>query len=66
MRHLARLIRSASLSGYIELVRSLGRDPEPFLRAVGLQAALLDDTETLIPRDAARELLGLSAAAPAG
>lgn len=63
MRHLARLIRSGSLSGYIELVRSLGRDPEPFLRAVGLQAKLLDDTETLIPRDAARELLEITARA---
>jgi AraC-like DNA-binding protein len=63
MRHLARLIRSASLSGYVELVRSLGRDPEPFLRAVGLKAQLLEDTETLIPRDAARELLEITARA---
>ena len=63
MKHLARLIRSASLSGYIELVRSLGRDPEPFLRAVGLQAMLLEDSETLIPRDAARELLEITARA---
>ncbi|MDN8618414.1 AraC family transcriptional regulator ligand-binding domain-containing protein [Variovorax ginsengisoli] len=63
MRHIARLMRSASLNGYVELVKSLGRDPYAFLRAVGLQARFLDDPETLIPRDAARELLEITARA---
>jgi AraC-like DNA-binding protein len=51
------------LGGYVELVKSLGRDPHAFMRAVGLQAKLLDDPETLIPRDAARELLEITARA---
>jgi AraC-like DNA-binding protein len=63
MRHIARLMRSASLNGYVELVKSLGRDPYAFLRTVGLQARFLDDPETLIPRDAARELLEITARA---
>lgn len=56
-------MRSASLSGYVELVESLGRDPHVFMRAVGLHARLLEDPETLIPRDAARELLEITARA---
>lgn len=56
-------MRSASLSGYAELVRSLGRDPHSFLRTVGLTARMLDDPEALIPRDAARELLEITARA---
>ncbi|MDD2546146.1 MAG: AraC family transcriptional regulator [Burkholderiaceae bacterium] len=57
------LVRSASLSGYVELVQSLGRDPHVFMRSVGLSAALLEDPEALIPRDAARELLEITARA---
>ena len=56
-------MRSASLSNYVELVRALGRDPAPFLRSVGLAAKDLKDTEALIPRDAARELLEITARA---
>ena len=63
MKHLGRLIRSASLSGYEELVRSLGRDPHAFMRTVGLQAKLLENPETLIPGDAVRELLEITARA---
>jgi AraC-like DNA-binding protein len=63
MRHLDRQVRSATLSGYIELVESLGRDPHAFMRSVGLSARLLEDLETLIPRDAARELLEITARA---
>lgn len=63
MRHLARFTRSASLNGYVELVKDLGRDPHAFLRVVGLQAKFLEDSETLIPRDAARELLEITARA---
>ncbi|SFN39669.1 transcriptional regulator, AraC family [Variovorax sp. OV329] len=63
MRHIARLIRSASLNGYVELVTSLGRSPHAFLRTVGLKAEFLKDPEMLIPRDAARELLEITARA---
>lgn len=63
MRHTGRQVRSATLSGYTELVKSLGRDPHAFMRSVGLQASLLQDPETLIPRDAARELLEITARA---
>lgn len=62
-RSAPRLMRSASLSNYVELVRSLERDPAPFLRAVGLTAKDLADSEALIPRDAARELLEITARA---
>jgi len=62
-QQLGRLIRSASLNGYIELVQSLGRDPHAFLRGVGLSAKLLDNPETLIPGDAVRELLEITARA---
>jgi AraC-like DNA-binding protein len=60
---LAPLIRSASLSGYVELVQSLGRNPYTFMRSVGLPATCLQDPEALIPRDAARELLEITARA---
>lgn len=63
MKHLGRLIRSASLSGYVDLVKSLGRDPATFMRTVGLSARLLQDPETLIPGDAVRELLEITARA---
>ena len=63
MRHLARQVRSATLSGYVELVKSLGRDPYAFMRTVGLEAKVLEDPETLIPRDAVRELLEITARA---
>jgi AraC-like DNA-binding protein len=52
-----RPIRSASLRGYVELVRSLGHDPQPFLRAAGLSMRLLADPETMISSDAVRGLL---------
>jgi len=63
MRHITRLIRSASLNGYVELVTSLGRNPYAFMRTVGLKAEFLNDPEMLIPRDAARELLEITARA---
>lgn len=58
-----KLIRSASLNGYIELVESLGLDAYAFLRGVGLSARLLEDPERLIPSHAVRELLEVTAAA---
>lgn len=63
MKHVGRLIRSASLNGYAELVMSLGRDPYAFLRDVGLSARLLENPETLIPSRAVRELLDNTAQA---
>lgn len=63
VRNSPRLMRSASLSGYVELVRSLGRDPYMFMRSVGLPPKLLEDPQALIPRDAARELLEITARA---
>ena len=55
------LIRSASLHGYADLVKSLGHDPAVLVRAAGLSARLLDDPETLIPIHAVRELLEVAA-----
>jgi AraC-like DNA-binding protein len=63
MRHPSEFVRSGSLNGYVELVRSLGRDPDAFMRSVGLQAKFLEDPEMLIPRDAMRELLEITARA---
>ena len=63
MRQISQLMRSGSLNGYVELVESLGRDPHAFMRSVGLQAQFLQDPEMLIPRDAARELLEITARA---
>ena len=57
------LMRSASLSGYEDLVRSLGREPRLFLRSVGLNQSALRDPQALIARDAARELLEITARA---
>lgn len=57
------LIRSASLHGYAELLRSLGHEPAAFVRAAGLSARLLDDPETLIPIHAVRALLEAAARA---
>jgi AraC-like DNA-binding protein len=63
MRHPSEFVRSGSLNGYVELVKSLGRDPDAFMRTVGLQAKFLEDPEMLIPRDAMRELLEITARA---
>ncbi|HET7834779.1 MAG TPA: AraC family transcriptional regulator [Variovorax sp.] len=57
------LIRSASLSGYSDLVRALGGDPQALLRKVGLSSRLLQDPEALIPNNAVREALELAARA---
>jgi AraC-like DNA-binding protein len=57
------VIRSASLSGYVELARSLGLDPQAQLRAAGLSPRCLDDPETPISVVAVRELLEASAQA---
>ncbi|AOZ01689.1 AraC family transcriptional regulator [Cupriavidus sp. USMAHM13] len=63
MEQVGRLVRSASLNGYIELVQSLGQDPGALLRKAGLSMRLLKDPEALIPSRALRELLELTASA---
>ena len=57
------VIRSASLSGYVELARALGLDPQAQMRAAGLSPRCLDDPETPISVVAVRELLETSAQA---
>jgi AraC-like DNA-binding protein len=63
MRQISALVRSGSLDGYVELVRSLGRDPHAFMRTVGLHPKFLETPEMMIPRDAVRELLEITARA---
>lgn len=57
------LIRSASLNGYVELVRELGQDPLSLLRSVGLSTRPLANPESPIPSQAVRELLERTARA---
>lgn len=63
MQNIGRLVRGASLNGYVELMKSLGLDPGTFLRKAGLSAQLLRDPEALIPSHSLRELLELTASA---
>jgi AraC-like DNA-binding protein len=63
MPYTGRIVRSASLNGYIELMESLGLDPGIFLRKVGLSTRLLKDPESPIPSHALRELLETTASA---
>lgn len=60
---LVRPVRSASLSGYVDLARSLGLDAPRMLRRVGIAPRALDDPETPIPAEAVRALLEDSAQA---
>ena len=55
------LIRSACLTGYFDLVRSVGIDPFGLLRQVGLQRSCLSDPDQKIPTDAVIRLLEMSA-----
>jgi AraC-like DNA-binding protein len=57
------LVRTAALSGYVELSRSLGVDPQPLMRRVGLDAAALAVPDRWVSGAAVVELLELSAAA---
>lgn len=57
------VIRSASLSGYVELARSLGLHPHAMMRKAGLSPRCLDDPETPISVVAVRQLLESSAQA---
>lgn len=57
------VVRSASLSGYVELAQSLGLDAPALLRRAGLQSRSLSDPETPISTQAVRRLLDASAQA---
>ena len=57
------LVRSACLTGYVELAQSLGLDAFRLLREVGLDRSCVVDPEIKIPVDAANRLLEISASA---
>lgn len=57
----APVIRSASLSGYVELATRVGLNPQAMMREAGLSPRCLDDPETPISVTAVRELLETSA-----
>ncbi|MEU6173570.1 AraC family transcriptional regulator [Streptantibioticus parmotrematis] len=55
------LVRTTSLNGYVDLVRSFGADPLPLVRSVGLDPAVLADPDQWLPVTAVAELLERSA-----
>ncbi|MEU8527334.1 AraC family transcriptional regulator [Streptomyces sp. NPDC048629] len=57
------LVRTAALSGYVELCRSLGVDPQELMTRVGLDTAALAAQDRWVSGAATVELLELSAAA---
>ena len=63
MPHAVPVIRSASLSGYVELATSLGLHPMAMMRKAGLSPRCLEDPETPISVVAVRQLLEASAQA---
>jgi AraC-like DNA-binding protein len=58
-----KLVRSASLTDYLEVARSLGLEPSRMLASVGLSRRCLQNPDFKVPEDAVRELLEVSAAA---
>lgn len=59
---MAELVRVATLTGYRETMASLGTNPEPLLRELGLTVAQLDNPEGLLSARTAIRLLERSAA----
>ncbi|MEV8596152.1 AraC family transcriptional regulator [Streptomyces sp. NPDC052012] len=57
------LVRTAALSGYVDLCRSLGVDPQALMKRVGLDTAALAVQDRWISGAAAVQVLELSAAA---
>jgi AraC-like DNA-binding protein len=57
------LVRSASLTDYFEVARSVGLDPTRMLACVGLSRRCLQNPDFKVPEAAVRELLEASAAA---
>jgi AraC-like DNA-binding protein len=54
-------VRAASLSGYVAVARRAGLEPEPMIRAAGLNPAFLSDPDLRIPTHAVVALLDASA-----
>ena len=61
-REMHSTIRSATLSGYTELARSVGLDPNRQMRKCGLEPSCLSDPDTHIDAAAVAKLLETSAA----
>jgi AraC-like DNA-binding protein len=57
-----KLVRSASLTDYIEVARAVGLDPSRMLGSVGLSRRCLQNPDIKVPEDAVCELLEASAA----
>ncbi|WP_314254290.1 AraC family transcriptional regulator [Streptomyces kutzneri] len=55
------LVRSAALAGYPQLCHTLGLDPRPLLRGVGLDVHVFSDQDRWIPALAVAQVLELSA-----
>lgn len=58
-----KLVRSASLTNYVEVAQSVGLDPDRMLARFGLFRHSLSDPDLKIPEDAVRRLLEASATA---
>ncbi|MEV6426139.1 AraC family transcriptional regulator [Nocardia sp. NPDC051463] len=58
---MAPMVRSAVLSGYVDLTLSLGVDPMLLLRSVGIGAAALTASDTWLPATVVNQLLERSA-----
>ncbi|MCX5042069.1 AraC family transcriptional regulator [Aldersonia sp. NBC_00410] len=56
------LVRYASIAGYLDLVRSMGEDPDPLMRYVGLDPAGPSSADRWIPAIAVTRLLEITAA----
>src|SRR5271154_2062072 len=57
------LVRSAILTDYLDVARSVGLDPSRTLGSVGLSQRCLQDPDFKVPEDAVRQLFEASAAA---
>ena len=57
------LVRSASLTDYLEVARTVGLDPSRMLADVGLSRRCLKDPDFKVPEESVRQLLEASAAA---
>ncbi|MDM0000688.1 AraC family transcriptional regulator [Variovorax sp. J22P240] len=55
------LLRSASLTGFAEVARSVGLNPHAMLAGTGLPSDALSDPDLKVPADGVRHLLELSA-----
>ncbi|MDF3838697.1 AraC family transcriptional regulator [Cupriavidus basilensis] len=60
---MAYLLRSASLTNYVDVARSVGLDPYRHLRAAGIDRSVLLDPDMRIPAEAVGRLLEASAQA---